>query len=223
MDVDPPVRDDSVRPPIDEAAAANADSFEESFQAYEAGTEAVEPPADMMSALSDPPTIGAEAYADVDDAGRRRTPIWVWSGWLVLMLLVVGTALALLFMRPQLVAAWPPIERLYTITDAAKEAMLSSEPEMLVQIAVTSSKLDSSTGQRRMILTLTATSQADRHLSIPPARITLLDAQGAEIKTVAVRLPGKPLSPRESREVSLVLDDVPETLSFVRGEALPPQ
>ncbi|WP_416897581.1 MAG: DUF3426 domain-containing protein [Minwuia sp.] len=159
--------------------------------------------------------LSAEARSLGGRPAGRKTPSWVWAGWALIAAVLVVTALGLAFLKPVLVAAWPPVERLYHVAGAA--GLSNAGPA--VSYRIERSSLTESEGRRRMEIRLTATNATDKPQALPIAAIDLIDQSGEVIRTVPVRMPGeeKPLEAHESREVPLVLDDVPKRLDRVRA------
>jgi len=143
-----------------------------------------------------------------DDLERRRTPLWVWSGWAVIIALLAATVFGLVFMRTQLVEAWPPLQRLYDLSDHIP----SFESPPAVSVSIQSSQREGD----QMTLSLLATNNESLHQSLPPVLIELLDHDSAPVGQVQMTLKGQLLSPRESRSIPLVLEDLPAKVALVR-------
>jgi predicted Zn finger-like uncharacterized protein len=176
----------------------------------------VEP--DPLSAITealDVPPLSAEARAMDTPGGRRRTPVWVWAGWFVLLALVTGTALALIFVRGPLVAAWPPLERLY----AAGASMTGTAEVPVPDLRVLESTMSEKDGKARMVVTLSIENHSNVQADIPLASVDLINKAGKVFHTELVRIPGKPLEAGEIRPDSLTLEGVPSSLERVRVTA----
>lgn len=167
-----------------------------------------EPDDDPMPAL----TAAARAM-DEPDAARRKTPGWVWVGWLLLIILVGGSLSILALMPAQVTAAWPPAQRLYDAVEPYVD--LKTQPPIL--LVIERSVLEESDGKSKMTLELRVENPGKRNRPIPVAEIDLIGSDGEHIRTVHVRIPGDPLAPGEVRRIPLVLDDVPKRLDRVRA------
>ena len=79
-------------------------------------------PADMAPFLSGegPPIArGVEMPSEVRPRGRRR---WgVMLGWVLFVIVLAGLAGAIMFGRQEIVAQWPPAERLYALVEMSSE------------------------------------------------------------------------------------------------------
>ncbi|MDF1721294.1 MAG: zinc-ribbon domain-containing protein [Minwuia sp.] len=157
-------------------------------------------------------------------APRRRTPAWVWVGWIVLLLCMAGLAAALTFMRQPLTEAWPPLDRLYqTIGDmtgavSGDAAVHAEKPG--VELAIESSELIENGGQRQLNILIRLTNTTAEQQALPIAVVHLVRADGATEKSERIRLPSdQPLAPKESRVMALRLSDVPASVTGATAEA----
>lgn len=163
---------------------------------------------------------------------RRRTPIWVWIGWLVLMLCIAGVAAALIFMRQPLTEAWPPLQRLYdtvgSVTGGGAGADHAggadhAQPDH-VELSVESSELTDDHGKRQLNILIRLTNTTAERQALPIAVVHLVRADGATEKSERIRLPSdQPLAPKESRVMALRLSDVPTGVVSVKAEAEAPE
>lgn len=218
-----PAADEAVAPEPEEAPARNTDdgaageapaASEEGEDWTEIGATTESPPRSETEIVPTAPIAMRPARP-----ARRSTPPWVWAGWAVLVLVVAAIAGGLFLAREPLVAAWPPIERLYAVLDGGMTATARPEP---VSLSIESSELVAEGGQRRMNVVLRLTNLTDVTQALPVAVIHLIDEAGREVRTERISLPGEPLTPKESRQLRLRLDDVPAGLTRVRGEAAAP-
>lgn len=161
------------------------------------------------------PPLSEAAKALDRDASRRRTPAWVWVGWFLLVALVGATAAALIFARGPLVAAWPPLERLY----ASGDVLAQSEPVLPVSFRILESTVTRTDGKNKMVVRLVIENPSSSEAAIPVAALNLIDKSGKVFHTELVRIPGKPLAPGEKRPDSLTLPDVPDRLDRVSMDA----
>lgn len=162
--------------------------------------------------FSDVPPLSDAAMAMDRPGARRRTPVWVWVGWLLLVVLVAGTVLALVFARGPLVSLWPPLEGLYS----KAEILVPQVVEPAVTIRVTESSLSEKDGKNRMVLKLLIENHTNGTAALPLASVELIDKAGDVFRTQLVRIPGDALSAGEKRPDSLTLDGVPSRLDRVR-------
>jgi len=149
--------------------------------------------------------------------GRRRTPVWVWIGWVFLLACVGGLAAALVLMRGPLVEAWPPLQRLYDTVGSMSPGIAEDVHEVAgVELAVESSELVDDHGARQLNLLIRLTNNTGSKQSLPLAVVHLLRADGETEKTERIRLPSdQPLAPKESRVMALRLSDVPAAVTGV--------
>lgn len=148
---------------------------------------------------------------------RRRTPGWVWAGWVVLVLFLGGTGAALVLARESLVAAWPPVARLYV---AVPWLVVDSRAGPPVTLEVESSEIVGSAGKQQMNLVIRLTNLTGESQPAPIAVIHLMDGRDKDVRTERIRLSSEPpLGPKETRQLGLRLDDLPPGLEKVRGEA----
>lgn len=154
-------------------------------------------------------------------AGRRRTPVWVWIGWVFLLGCIGGLAAALVLMRGPLVEAWPPLQRLYDTVGTMAPGIVENAHEAAgVELAVESSELVDDHGARQLNLLIRLTNNTGSRQSLPIAVVHLLRADGETEKTERIRLPSdEPLAPKESRVMSLRLSEVPADVTSVRAES----
>ncbi|MDF1736392.1 MAG: zinc-ribbon domain-containing protein [Minwuia sp.] len=153
-------------------------------------------------------------------ASRRRTPVWVWIGWVVLLACICGLAAALLLLRGPLVEAWPPLQRLYdTVGTGAAGQPDNAHEDAAVALALESSELVDDHGKRQLNLLIRLTNSTDLRQPLPIAVLHLLRADGETEKTERIRLPSdQPLAPKESRVMALRLSDVPAVVTSVSAE-----
>lgn len=154
-------------------------------------------------------------------AGRRRTPVWVWIGWVVLLGCIGGLAAALLLMRGPLVEAWPPLQQLYdTVGTMSSGAAEDAREAPGVELAVESSELVDDDSARQLNLLIRLTNNTESKQALPIAVVHLLRADGETEKTERIRLPSdQPLAPKESRVMALRLSDVPAAVTSVSAES----
>lgn len=152
--------------------------------------------------------------------GRRRTPVWVWIGWVFLLGCIGGLAAALVLMRGPLVEAWPPLQRLYDTVGAMSPGIVEDGREAAaVDLAVESSELVDDNGARQLNLLIRLTNNTESKQPLPIAVVHLLRADGETEKTERIRLPSdQPLAPKESRVMALRLSDVPAAVTSVSAE-----
>lgn len=160
-----------------------------------------------------PPLSAAARAMDEPRGARRRTPGWVWAGWLLLIVFVAGSLSIVALMPNQVTAAWPPAQRLYDMV----EPYLDLQPEPPITLVIEKSSLEDAGGKSTMTLELRLENPGKGKRPIPVAAIDLIDTDGNHIRTVHVRIPGDPLAPGETRRIPLVLDDVPKRLDRVRA------
>ncbi|MDF1731803.1 MAG: zinc-ribbon domain-containing protein [Minwuia sp.] len=197
--------DDSLPDPGDEAAPARP-------------VLAAEPKPESMEKASRPKKAEADRGAR---AGRRRTPAWVWIGWVFLLGCIGGLAAALVLMRGPLVEAWPPLQRLYDTVGALSPGIVEGAHEAAgVELDVESSELVDDHGARQLNLLIRLTNNTESKQSLPIAVVHLLRADGETEKTERIRLPAdQPLAPKESRVMALRLSDVPPAVTSVSAES----
>lgn len=154
-------------------------------------------------------------------AGRRRTPVWVWVGWVFLLGCIGGLAAALVLMRGPLVEAWPPLQQLYdTVGTMSSGAAEDAREAPGVELAVESSELVDDDGARQLNLLIRLTNNTESKQALPIAVVHLLRADGETEKTERIRLPSdQPLAPKESRVMALRLSDVPAAVTSVSAES----
>ena len=155
-------------------------------------------------------------------AARRRTPVWVWIGWVVLLCCIGAVAAALILMRAPLVEAWPPLQRLYDTVGAGDGAAAGHETgaSAPVQLSVESSELVDDHGKRRLDILIRLTNATETQQPLPIALVYLLREHGETDTVERIRLPAdQPLAPKESRVMALRLSDVPAAVTSVRAEA----
>ncbi|MEC9346943.1 MAG: hypothetical protein VYB54_12010 [Pseudomonadota bacterium] len=163
---------------------------------------------ERMSALASPVTR---------DRRRRRTPTWVWAGWVVLVAFTGAVGAGVVLAREDLVAAWPPAGRLYTTFPFL---VTESHAGPLVALDVESSEIVGTGGRQRMNLVIRMTNMTSDEQPAPIAVIHLLDGHGKDVRTERIRLANEPpLGPKETRQLGLQLNDLPPGLEKVRGEA----
>jgi predicted Zn finger-like uncharacterized protein len=175
-----------------------------------------EPPVSGLGEALDVPPLSDAAIAMDRPAGRRRTPAWVWIGWLFLFLLIAGTVAAFVFARGPMVGIWPPLERIYEQAENLFPEVAGAQ----VKIQVTESSLVERDGKNRMVLKLVIQNHSDREADLPLALIDLIDKDGKVFHTQPVRIPGPRLSAGEKRPDSITLDDVPSRLDRVSVDAV---
>ncbi len=160
---------------------------------------------------------------------RRRTPIWVWIGWLVLLLCIAGIAAALVFVRQPLTQAWPPLQRLYDTVDQVTGAGLAGGAEHHAErhpvvLAVESTELTDDNGKRQLSILIRLTNATAERQTLPIALVHLVRQDGETEKSERIRLPSdQPLAPKESRVMALRLSDVPVGVVSVKAEAEAPE
>lgn len=154
-------------------------------------------------------------------AGRRRTPVWVWIGWVFLLGCIGGVAAALVLMRGPLVEAWPPLQRLYDTVGTISPGMVEDAHQApSVNLSVESSELVDDDGARQLNLLIRLTNNTESKQALPIAVVHLLRADGETEKTERIRLPSdQPLAPKESRVMALRLSDVPAAVTSVSAES----
>lgn len=154
-------------------------------------------------------------------ASRRRTPLWVWIGWVVLLGCIGGLAAALVLMRGPLVEGWPPLQRLYDTVGTISPGIVEDAREAPgVELAVESSELVDDNGARQLNLLIRLTNNTESKQALPIAVVNLLRADGETEKTERIRLPSdQPLAPKESRVMALRLSDVPAAVTSVSAES----
>lgn len=185
------------------------------------------PAPEPLAAEPEPPARKArprqrKPMAEPDEPrGRRRTPVWVWLGWVVLLACIGGLAAALVLMRGPLVEAWPPLQRLYdTVGSATGDATGTAQKAPAVALAVESSELQQGEGGRQLNLLIRLTNTTEEKQPLPIAVVHLLREDGETEKTERIRLPAdQPLAAKESRVMALRLSDVPAAVTGVRAES----
>ena len=196
--------DDLDEPPDEPEARGDADGDTGDFRR--------EPVFDTIPGAVRP--VADERRRDGGKAARRRTPAWVWAGWVLILAVLVLTGLALAFLKAPITEAWPPSQRLYQLLEGAETA----EPAAPVGLTIETSRLSEHDGVSRMELGLRLTNATDDSQPLPIAVIHLLDGEGGMVKTERIRLNDDPLAPKESRTMRLVLEDVPEGIEKVRAD-----
>lgn len=161
-----------------------------------------------VGADTDVPPL-SEAAKAMDQKKRRRTPVWVWAGWFLLISLVAGTAIALVLARGPLISLWPPLERLYT----ASGMMAEPEPEVAVNFRILESTVTRDDGKNKMVVKLMIENPSAHEVPIPVAALNLIDKSGKVYHTEYVRIPGKPLETGENRPDSLTVPELPDRLA----------
>lgn len=120
-------------------------------------------------------------------AERSRSSLWVW--WLLLLLLIGGIAAGGYFFRGQIVAAWPPSERLYQWIGV---------PLPRVEIIERTEQESDEDGTARLIVGGVLANNAERELPVPPLVFTLYDARGEPVNQWREPPPVSVLSPGET-------------------------
>jgi predicted Zn finger-like uncharacterized protein len=171
------------RPPEFEAPPvmpSMSSAFEDrpAFDSYLSEDEPTTPPADPMpSFMGRPEPIGGDRNLPaVSESRPRITRLMI--GWAALVLVVILLLAGLWFARAPLVAAWPPIGRLYALTGVPVDAQnFGLEVRNLTPAF---SKIDN---VPTLVVTGDVANVAGGARKVPPLRVSLTNAQKQVLKT----------------------------------------
>lgn len=140
--------------------------------------EAEEPPADPMpSFMARPEPIGGDRNLPAIHAPRRRISKFM-IGWAALALVLVLLVAGLWFARSPLVAAWPPLERLYALAGIPVDA-----PSFGLEVRNLTPAFSKIDNTPTLVVTGEVANISGGVRKVPSLRVSLKNAKGDVLKT----------------------------------------
>jgi len=161
-------------PPPDLPVMSSSDEDRPAFDRFEPPDEAEEP---MPSFMARPEPIGGDRNLPALRAPKRRIGKLA-IGWAALVLVVVLLAAGLWFARTPLVAAWPPLERLYLLAGIPVDA-----PSLGLEIRNLTPAFAKAEGASTLVVTGEITNVSGGVRKVPTLRVTLRNAKTEPLKT----------------------------------------
>jgi predicted Zn finger-like uncharacterized protein len=172
------------------------------------------PPVSLDEHVLDAPPepIPASLVTEIEEEGRKRG----WIGWIILLIVLAALTAGAVFLRPQVIAIWPPATKLYDLVDGLTE----DKYEGLDITATTESGFQDG----RPILTIKGeivnNSKHPKELAL--LRIALHDKDGKVLHEVKRPLAKDMLPPNERLEFSTVMPNPPQnairiSVTFIDG------
>jgi predicted Zn finger-like uncharacterized protein len=160
-----------------------------------------------------PEPIPASLVTEIEEENRKSG----WLGWLILLIVLAGLAAGAVFLRPQVIAVWPPASKLYGLVDGLLEDKYAG-----LEIAATP---EYGFKDGRQILTIRGeiANVSGRVKDLALLRITLNDDKnGKLLHEVKVPLAKNLLAPNEKLKFSTVIPNPPEikaqiAMTFIDG------
>jgi predicted Zn finger-like uncharacterized protein len=203
----PPVPPDVIRP----------DKIRPDRARPERGVEDGEKPGLAAAASSALSGGGQAGLADEIDAGLRPRRINLPAlldtrrrfgglGWLVLVALILLVFNGLLLGREQLVALWPPLNRLYALAGLPTGESVKIDLEF-ADVQTTQVIED---GRPVLVVTGKVVNGSDRRVPVPTLHFALLDGEGQTLAAWTGRAAGEAVGPQSSVAFHTRLENPPE-------------
>lgn len=200
----------------DESRIASDDSTDDSAPATTEASNPGQELGEMMDRLQmEAPIYGAAGVPAISP--RPRPAIIV--GWVLWLVFVIGLVAVFLFMQPQLVKAWPPVERLYSMVGLTGDERPHPlpDPDVALRMMIDADPVWEANGVGWTLhLGGTIKNQTDQPYILPELDLLLVGANGLTLDKKSVALEYARLAPRESVRFSVSIEDAPaETTGIV--------
>lgn len=143
-------------------------------------------------------------------------------GWILWAVFVVGLVATFFLMQPQLIKAWPPVERLYsmvglTTSEPPKLPYQVPDPDDALNMVIDSDPLWESSGEGWTLhISGTISNRTGQVYILPELELLLVGGNGVTLTRMPVTLGQARLAPRENVHFSISIEDAPaETTGIV--------